>query len=57
MTMLKKLTSRKLWVTLGYMLLGWANQHYGWNLPMTQIGAVTGTYIAGESAIDLMTKK
>jgi hypothetical protein len=55
--MTKKLTSRKLWITILYAVLGLVNSKYGMNLPMTEIGAVAGSYIIGESAIDLVNKK
>jgi hypothetical protein len=55
--MTKKLTSRKLWITILYALLGLVNSKYGMNLPMTEIGAVAGSYIIGESAVDLVNKK
>jgi len=53
---MKKLKSRKLWITILYAVMGLINSRYGLDLPMTEIGAVAGTYILGESAIDLMKK-
>jgi hypothetical protein len=55
--MSKGLKSRKLWITILYAILGLVNSKYGLSLPMTEIGAVAGSYIIGESAIDLVNKK
>jgi hypothetical protein len=46
--------SRKLLVTLGYFVLAGANSRYNLNLPMTEILGMAGTYVLGQSAVDVI---